>query len=192
MTDPIVLERKPIVFTGSAAGLEKFFKLEHWKTQEQDGTQSDRIIWRRGQFVLIVAITNSGKVIFIREYKQAIEREIACLPAGAVKKDETPIDAALRELREETGYVGIPHNCQFFGPFLNSPDKSTEQHYVVLVEKAIQEGSSDTETGERIWGVDLYSQREAASRTNVGLHIMALHVALPNVSASRKEKDSRD
>lgn len=55
--------------------------------------------------VRIVPITNSGYVVFIRQFKYPLNVEILCLPAGTVEQGETNVVAAARELAEETGYV---------------------------------------------------------------------------------------
>ena len=55
--------------------------------------------------VRIVPITNSGYVVFIRQFKYPLNVETLCLPAGTVEQGETNVVAAARELAEETGYV---------------------------------------------------------------------------------------
>jgi len=132
----------------------------------------------RGEFVLIVAITPDQKVVLVREYKQAVEQVLLGLPAGAVKKGESPTDAALRELREESGYVGDTDSCQAFGPFFNSPDKSTEKHHVVLVRGVWKQGPADPEESETILGVQLCDRKIAKSKMQIGMHRMAVDVAL--------------
>ncbi len=171
-----VLSRNPISFAGSAKGLEKFFELEHWRVNV-DGREDDRIIWQRGEFVFVVAITPQKAVVLIREYKQAVEQTILCLPAGRIKKNETAGGAGQRELLEETGYAGREDFCHVFGPFFNSPDKSTERHYVVLVLDAVRQGDPAPEESETILGVQLCELAQAKSKLFVGMNRMAVDVA---------------
>ncbi|OGZ72566.1 MAG: hypothetical protein A2908_01695 [Candidatus Staskawiczbacteria bacterium RIFCSPLOWO2_01_FULL_38_12b] len=168
-----VLSKTPIAFAPTATGLEKFFKLEHWRVKVDD-REDDRIIWRRGDFVLIVAITKDAQVVLILEYKQAVEKVLLCIPAGAVKKDEKPEVAALRELRKETGFTGAEKECRVLGPFYNSPDKSTERHFVVVVTDAIRQGEATPEECETILGVQLCPLIGAKDKLEVGLHYMAV------------------
>ena len=55
-------------------------------------------------FSVIFAETADGKVVVERQYKHGLGRVSLVLPAGCIEKDETPLEAAQRELLEETGY----------------------------------------------------------------------------------------
>ncbi len=49
-----------------------------------------------------------GKIILIRQYRYPLGRFIYELPAGLIEEGESPEQAAIRELKEETGYVLEP------------------------------------------------------------------------------------
>jgi len=51
----------------------------------------------------ILPITDDGRFVFVRQYRPTLERETIELPAGMVGPDESPYEAAERELKEETG-----------------------------------------------------------------------------------------
>jgi ADP-ribose pyrophosphatase len=54
----------------------------------------------------VVAVREDGKLLMVRQYRNALERETLELPAGGLNGREEPtIKAAARELEEETGYV---------------------------------------------------------------------------------------
>jgi|GEM_PF-2832804 len=169
-----VLQRRPINFAWPAAGLERFFRLQYWRVS-RDGVVDDRIIWERGDFVVVLATTPEGELIAIREYKQAVEQELICFPAGAVKKGETPIDAGLRELLEESGYAPEHSAVEYMHiPLFNSPDKSTERHFVVFVRNAVKVAEPKPERAETILETLLLTPEQAQAQIRIALHLGAL------------------
>lgn len=61
-------------------------------------------IWNKGA-AAVVPIRDDGKIIMVRQYRNAIDRETIEIPAGGLNTPVEPtIDAAARELEEETGY----------------------------------------------------------------------------------------
>lgn len=57
-------------------------------------------------FCNIVAITKDGKFLMERQYRHAQHLTAIEIPAGCVEKGESLLEAAQRELYEETGYGG--------------------------------------------------------------------------------------
>lgn len=53
----------------------------------------------------VLPVTEEGKILMVRQYRNAIERDSLEIPAGGKNgADEPTIVAAARELEEETGY----------------------------------------------------------------------------------------
>ncbi|MCR5800974.1 MAG: NUDIX hydrolase [Lachnospiraceae bacterium] len=53
-----------------------------------------------------VAVREDGKLIMVRQYRNALERETIEIPAGGLNSRNEPMeDCARRELEEETGYI---------------------------------------------------------------------------------------
>lgn len=55
--------------------------------------------------VAILPILPDGKIVFVRQYRYPVQKVLYELPAGKLDIGELPEACALRELREETGYV---------------------------------------------------------------------------------------
>ena len=56
--------------------------------------------------VNVIAITKDGHFVMERQYRHALGCTCLELPCGVIEQGETPIEAAMRELEEETGYGG--------------------------------------------------------------------------------------
>lgn len=53
----------------------------------------------------VIALTDDGKILMVRQYRKPIEKDIWEIPAGKLDKGENPKDCGIRELEEETGYT---------------------------------------------------------------------------------------
>ena len=91
-----------------------------------DGGESVREYMRHDGAVCILPLTDDGKVLLEHQYRYAVEQVMTEIPAGKLDgPDEDPLEAAKRELREETGAEAaewIP-----LGAFLPAPAYSTEK-----------------------------------------------------------------
>lgn len=53
----------------------------------------------------VVPVTEDGKILMVRQYRNALDRYTLEIPAGALDDENEPgLDCASRELEEETGY----------------------------------------------------------------------------------------
>lgn len=75
------------------------------KVTAASGTAYREIVEHNGA-VAIVALTDDNHIIMERQYRYACGRAVLEVPAGKIDKGETdPVAAAVRELKEETGYT---------------------------------------------------------------------------------------
>jgi len=68
----------------------------HWEYVVRRGVDSA---------VVILALTDDGRVPLVRQFRPPVGREVWELPAGLVDRDETLEATAVRELEEECGYT---------------------------------------------------------------------------------------
>ena len=67
---------------------------------------ADFYVIERPKIVHVIAITTEGLFVFEKQYRYGVDRDCLEICAGNIDPNETPIEAAKRELLEETGYAG--------------------------------------------------------------------------------------
>ncbi|MUG22706.1 NUDIX domain-containing protein [Paenibacillus macerans] len=69
-----------------------------------DGTLATREVVKHPGAVAVLAV-HEGRLLLVDQYRQAMGRCEMEIPAGKLEKGEDPLEAAARELQEETGYT---------------------------------------------------------------------------------------
>jgi ADP-ribose pyrophosphatase len=111
------------------------------------GGSSFREIVEHGGGVVIIGLTDEGRVPMVRQYRKAAEREVLEIPAGKLDGGEDPAEAAARELKEETGYTAASVSYLFEG--YSSIGYSTEILRFYLAE-GLTPGETDFDENESI------------------------------------------
>lgn len=98
-----------------------------------NGNRSHREICLHIGAVAILPLLDDGRVIMERQYRYAHGRVFFEIPAGKLDTpDEDPLEAAKRELREETGAVAKKYT--YLGEIDTTPALMNEKIYLYLAE----------------------------------------------------------
>lgn len=98
-----------------------------------DGREATREYAKHLGAVCVVPLTDGGEVICVKQYRYAHGRVVLEIPAGKLDyAEEDRREAALRELREETG--AICDKLIFIGDIIPSPAILTERISMYLAE----------------------------------------------------------
>jgi 8-oxo-dGDP phosphatase len=150
-----------------------------------DGNEVEREIVGHDDAVAIVPVTDDGEVVLLRQYRQALREHLLEIPAGTLDVDgESPTDAALRELAEETGYTA--RSLEHLVTFHNSAGWTDERTHVYLARGLAVDGApegfeaEDEEADMELVHLELATACEAArageisdAKTLVGLLLAA-------------------
>lgn len=98
--------------------------------EKADGRKTTREIVEHQDCVAIVAVDAEENVLLVRQFREAVGKELLEVPAGGIDSGEDPVQSARRELQEETGY--FPDNVEGLGGFYSAPGYATEYLYLYL------------------------------------------------------------
>ena len=84
-----------------------------------NGHTGIREIIRHPGAICVLPLTDDGDVIFVNQFRYALNKVTLEVPAGKLEKGEDPKEAALRELSEETGLTA--KNIVHIGDLYTTP-----------------------------------------------------------------------
>jgi 8-oxo-dGTP pyrophosphatase MutT (NUDIX family) len=126
-------------------------------------------------WVNIVALDNDDHLILVRLYRHALGDISLELPGGCIEEGETPLQAGVRELLEETGF-GSPSRLTLVASL--SPNTSTHANRVHTV---VAEGVSliglPEDDGVEVLDVERVPYRRALDLATSGAIMQTAHIA---------------
>jgi len=111
----------------------KVFKVrEDTAVCNEDGKEHPFYVIESPEWVNIIPLTHDEEVVLIEQYRHGINEIALEIPGGLVDDGETPEEAAVRELAEETGYV--PRKVVLLGKSRPNPaiQNNWVYHYLAL------------------------------------------------------------
>ncbi|MDI1262908.1 MAG: NUDIX hydrolase [bacterium] len=145
--------------------------------------------------VNVVALSASGHILLVEQYRHVIGRRTIEIPAGQVDEGETPADACRRELLEETGYGGGQwHDLGSLFPFGSRLTNRTHSFLALDVRKLAEpklDNSENIRLHEIPWDDFAASLRDGQRPILEGSQIGGLALLFMYVSSSTDPKLSR-
>jgi 8-oxo-dGTP pyrophosphatase MutT (NUDIX family) len=83
----------------------KWLRVEEARVIRPDGTAGLFGLAHVVRGATVVALDDDRNIFLVKEYKYAVERETIEVISGGIDEGETPLEAAVRELHEETGHI---------------------------------------------------------------------------------------
>jgi len=136
---PFELIRSETLLQGRA------FKIRRDYLKTPNGRETSLEIIEHGGSVVLIPIDDDGNLLFVRQYRHAVGKDLLELPAGTRDKDEPFEECAAREIREETGMQA--GKLQKVGEFYLAPGYSSE-FMVVFLATGLKDNPLDADDDE--------------------------------------------
>ena len=103
----------------------RILDLEVDRVRLPNGNEALREVVRHRGAVVVLPLLEDGRIVLVRQYRYPTGEVVLELPAGKLdREDESPVDCALRELEEETGWRAS--DTSDLGWFYTTPGFSDE------------------------------------------------------------------
>ncbi len=122
-----------------------------WVTMDHaldpQGFEIKRAIVQHSGSAVMMPVDDRGRILLVKQYRLPARQYLWELPAGRLDPGETPLKAAKRELREETGYRA--KQWKKIAEFFPSPGFLAEKMTIFLA-TGLTAGESEPMEDERI------------------------------------------
>ncbi|HGG59411.1 MAG TPA: ADP compounds hydrolase NudE [Gammaproteobacteria bacterium] len=128
------MRKKPVIRQRREVARSRLFRIEALDLTFSNGVETtfERLVPGGFGAVIVAAMPDPETVLLIREYCAGTDRYELALPKGRMETGEDPLEAANRELSEETGFAG--RTLSFIKPIALAPGYMSHATNLVLVE----------------------------------------------------------
>jgi ADP-ribose diphosphatase len=142
----------------------KLFTIVDEVAKDPSGFEIHRSIVRHPGSAVMMTVDERDRVLLVKQFRLPAERDLWELPAGRIDPGETPLQAAKRELREETGYSARKWTKLIM--FWASPGYIDEKMNLFLATE-LTEGTPENMDDERI-EIRWFSKKEMQEAVRAG------------------------
>jgi ADP-ribose pyrophosphatase len=139
--------KKATVLSSQIVYEGRVFGIRRDEVIEPSGVRTTREVVTHPGSVVVLPVLPDGRILMIRQYRHAARQYLWELVAGRIDEGETPVQAAERELIEETGYRAT--KFRIFLDIFPTPGFLEERMFLLLAE-GLRPGKAAPEDDEKI------------------------------------------
>jgi ADP-ribose pyrophosphatase len=139
--------KKATILSSKMVYQGRVFGVRRDEVIEPSGVRTTRELITHPGSVVVLPVLPDGRILLIQQYRHAAKQYLWELVAGRIDAGETPLQAAERELIEETGYRAT--KFRIFLDIFPTPGFLEERMFVLLAE-GLTPGEAEPEDDEKI------------------------------------------
>jgi len=129
--------------------------------------------------VIILPIVDNNSIVMVKVKRPVIADITLELPAGSAKENETPLQAAARELSEETGIlINDLERFKLSPPISGSPNRNPNLLHIFQIVISMSEFKNKKIHDKEIESVELFSFKEVSTLLSQGKIYVAIPIAV--------------
>ena len=148
-----------------------------WLRNPRNRAERKVVILEIRDWVNVLPITPQGKLVTVQQYRFGTGKVTTEFPAGLMEDGETSLQAAMRELREETGFTS--NEWEYLGYVEPNPAFMGNVCHQWLAHNAVKTEKTELDEGEHIQVEEMNEgqlrQELKAGRLRNALTVLALH-----------------
>ncbi len=122
-------------------------RMERYRSP-RTGQEHDFYLIDSPDWVNVIPLTADGKMILVKQFRFGTKEFSLEIPGGMLDDGDSPAGAAIRELREETGFIGDePEYLGFVHP---NPAIHTNRCYTYLIKNVLFEKPPEQDSTEDV------------------------------------------
>ena len=163
-----------IIRSENGPGLQLFNVRFDWVQNPRNLKEMRRVILETEEWINVVAVTPDKEIVIVRQFRFGNGKITTEIPGGTVEPDESPKDAAIRELKEETGYTS--DKWTYLGAVEPNPSFQNNFCHLWLAEDVVSTDEMKLDDGEDI-SVETITLEELKTKIKTGqfTHALALN-----------------
>lgn len=149
LSSPSSIQPWPLLRSEPVGDFRIFRLRRDWRRSPRTGQELEFFVLDAPHWVNVIALTPAREAVLVEQFRHGTASVDLEVPGGVMDaKDASPVETGIRELQEETGYVG--ERARILGEIAPNPAIQGNTCYTILIENCVPTAARQFDPGEDI------------------------------------------